>query len=109
MNDLKVLNRVMTSLNKISTLYINTPSGRIEEDKWIELVRESIEKNQENKTFSRLKTYCKENCAWLNEEDEIEKYSLELYASRIFENKSWVGFSEFKEQYMEDICQLKLF
>ena len=72
-----------------------TTSGTYSKDKWIMLVNKSIEEKQESHIFKMLMDYSLRECAWITEIEEAEKYALNLYSCRIWEDPVWVGYEEF--------------
>ena len=42
---------------------------------------------------------CKEHTYWLKTKAELEHYTLELYAARIFDNPKWVDYEAFAKHY----------
>lgn len=72
-----------------------TPSGTYLKDKWINLVNNSIKEKGEAHIFDMLIDYAFRECAWINEKEEAERYALNLYSCRIWEDPVWVGYEEF--------------
>ena len=87
--------------DKISTYRngIGTNIGDVEESLWRRLVKDLINKHDEQELHQQLRAWVKENCLWLKTEAEIELEALELHASRIFDDQEWVGFIPFNRQY----------
>lgn len=88
-NDKKISN----SISQVVTL-----SGIYEKDKWILLVNKKLDEKQECQIFKMLIDYALNNCAWITETEEAEKYALSLYSSRIWEDPVWVGYKEFNRE-----------
>ena len=65
---------------------IQTDLGDIRNDVWRDLVRELLE-------------WEKEHTYWLKTKAELEHYTLELYAARIFDNPKWVDYEAFAKHY----------
>lgn len=69
---------------------IQTDLGDIRNDVWRDLVRELIVRSHEEDLFDKLLEWEKEHTYWLKTKAELEHYTLELYAARIFDNPKWV-------------------
>ena len=91
--------------NKVTTYRsgVATNIGDIVSDVWIEAMEHLIKESNEESIYHALKEYCKDTCAWLHTEKELHMYTLELHSSRIFENKDWVGYTDFKTKYMKEL------
>lgn len=121
MNQLRVHYRVMTSINEKvrlegktiykmkSIIYMDTPSGKIEENEWINRVKDLVKENKEDTLFNKLKKYSLNELAWIKEEEKAEQYALKLYAMRIWECEDWMDKDLFNQFYLEDKVQLSLF
>lgn len=72
---------------------IQTDLGDIRNDVWRDLVRELIVRSHEEDLFDKLLEWEKEHTYWLKTKAELEHYTLELYAARIFDNPKWVDYS----------------
>ena len=66
---------------------------------WLELVRELIVRSHEEDLFDKLLEWEKEHTYWLKTKAELEHYTLELYAARIFDNPKWVDYEAFAKHY----------
>ena len=71
---------------------IQTDLGDIRNDVWCDLVRELIVRSHEEDLFDKLLEWEKEHTYWLKTKAELEHYTLELYAARIFDNPKWVDY-----------------
>ena len=71
---------------------IQTDLGDIRNDVWRDLVRELIVRSHEEDLFDKLLEWEKEHTYWLKTKAELEHYTLELYAARIFDNPKWVDY-----------------
>ena len=71
---------------------IQTDLGDIRNDVWRDLVRELIVRSHEEDLFDKLLEREKEHTYWLKTKAELEHYTLELYAARIFDNPKWVDY-----------------
>lgn len=96
-----------TKVGEKSRTEFEVKKGIIEENKWYEQAMELIQKYNEVHILEALKIYCKKHCAWLQSDDELYKYCVELHVSRIFENPEWLGYEEFRNSDKE--MQVKLF
>ena len=72
---------------------IQTDLGDIRNDVWRDLVRELIVRSHEEDLFDKLLEWEKEHTYWLKTKAELEHYTLELYAARIFDNPKWVDYA----------------
>lgn len=73
---------------------IQTDLGDIRNDVWRDLVRELIVRSHEEDLFDKLLEWEKEHTYWLKTKAELEHYTLELYAARIFDNPKWVDYQK---------------
>lgn len=78
---------------------IQTDLGDIRNDVWLDLVRELIVRSHEEDLFDKLLEWEKEHTYWLKTKAELEHYTLELYAARIFDNPKWVDYEAFAKHY----------
>ena len=78
---------------------IQTDLGDIRNDVWRDLVRELIVRSHEEDLFDKLLEWEKEHTYWLKTKAELEHYTLELYAARIFDNPKWVDYEAFAKHY----------
>lgn len=78
---------------------IQTDLGDIRNDVWRDLVRELIVRSHEEDLFDKLLEWEKEHTYWLKTKAELEHYTLELYAARIFDNPRWVDYEAFAKHY----------
>lgn len=74
-----------------------TNAGEFEIDEWRKEIREAIEKSGENELLERIKQHCRENCAWLHKEEDIEEYAMSCLASRAY--RYWNDFDN-QEEYI---------
>ena len=49
--------------------------------------------------FDKLLEWEKEHTYWLKTKAELEHYTFELYAARIFDNPKWVDYEAFAKHY----------
>lgn len=80
---------------------IQTDLGDIRNDVWRDLVRELIVRSHEEDLFDKLLEWEKEHTYWLKTKAELEHYTLELYAARIFDNPKWVDYEAFAKHYLD--------
>ena len=90
-----------TAYGTISEILQNCPLylGDIRNDVWRDLVRELIVRSHEEDLFDKLLEWEKEHTYWLKTKAELEHYTLELYAARIFDNPKWVDYEAFAKHY----------
>lgn len=67
-----------------------TPSGELRKNEWYEKLHMAIIEEGETELFMKIKEHCREQCAWLHSEREIEEYSMEILAGRNY--KAWKEF-----------------
>lgn len=76
-----------------------TNAGEFVPQEWREKIKEAIEQAGEMELLENLKNYCREHCAWLHKESEIEDYAMDVLASRAY--LCWEGFNPIdKKKYM---------
>lgn len=61
-----------------------TNAGEFEVGEWRNAVREIIELSGESELLEQIKAHCREQCAWLHKESDIEEYAMECLASRAY-------------------------
>lgn len=103
--------QVTATKDKVSYTYeisVVTDHGSYSEKEWFGLVEKQAKELFEENILELLKQHSLKELAWINTDEEAYKYALELYASRIWENESWVGYEEFniqlhKKEHVEQI------
>lgn len=103
--------QVTATKDKVSYTYeisVVTDHGNYSEKEWFGLVEKQAKELFEENILELLKQHSLKELAWINTDEEAYKYALELYASRIWENKDWVGYEEFniqlhKKEHVEQI------
>ena len=88
-----------------SRVGVQTDCGDIEITLWCELVHKLIDEHNEQELFNHLKVWVMNNCKWLTDKQEIERETLELHASRIFDNPCWIGYMAFNQKYRPEILE----
>lgn len=61
-----------------------TKIGDFSPEKWRETVRKAIEDAGETELLEEIKQHCREHCAWLHKEADIEEHSMECLVSRAY-------------------------
>lgn len=84
-----------------------TPVGDIEKGTWEHLVQEVMKREKEEKLYSHLLEWVQNHYPWLHDTQEKKEYTLELYASRIFDNPEWRDYLAFNQKYRPEILQNK--
>lgn len=79
---------------------VMTDLGDIEESVWVEAARRLVRRNDDQRICDLLLENTKE-LGWHRTDAEREKYTLELYAARIFENEKWVDYQKFRLKMLE--------
>lgn len=67
-----------------------TNVGDLKKEDWISKTREIVEVAGETQLLEDIKVHCRENCAWLHKEPDIEEHALECLVRRSY--KHWEGF-----------------
>lgn len=88
-----------------SRVGVQTDCGDIEITLWCELVHKLIDEHNEQELFNHLKVWVMNNCKWLTDKQDIERETLELHASRIFDNPCWIGYMAFNQKYRPEILE----
>lgn len=69
-----------------------TKAGEFLPEEWKKLTLQEIEKAGKMELLERIKQHCREHCAWLRREPEIEEYAMGCLCSRAYEY--WPDFQE---------------
>lgn len=67
-----------------------TPAGIFLPEEWREKALEAIEKEGEKELLENIKERCREQCAWLHSEKEIEEHAIKCLCSRAY--RYWEDF-----------------
>lgn len=67
-----------------------TNAGELYPEEWKRRVRKQIEKEDQTDLLKKIKQHCREHCAWLRKESEIEEYAMQCLCSRAYEY--WTDF-----------------
>lgn len=78
---------------------VQTKLGDIEISKWMDLMRELIEKAGEQALHAALIEWYTEHNYTKASKAEIARKALESHSHRIFENEEWVDFLPFNRRY----------
>lgn len=78
---------------------IMTNIGDIEENEWAQLMVDLIIRSGETALQEQLRLWAKEHCAWLHTKKEVERYALEIHATRLFDNPQWADYELFNREY----------
>ena len=84
---------------------VMTKIGDIEESGWVRYAEELIRRNNDEAFFKQLKSWYRETAAWLRDEKELHRYSLECFVARIFDNPQWVDYVAFNRLYRPEIVE----
>lgn len=60
-----------------SAEYFDTELGRMEIGKWYAAVKEAAEADGLTDLLEAIKEHCRQHCAWLKKETDVEHYALE--------------------------------
>lgn len=78
---------------------VMTKIGDIEAKEWIRYAEELIRRNNDEEKFKHLKNWYRETTAWLHDEKELHRYTLECFVARIYDDPNWVDYVAFNERY----------
>lgn len=67
-----------------------TPVGTFLPEEWKKRVRAAIEAEGELALLERVKEHCRERCAWLHTENDLEEYAMECMCDRAY--RHWDDF-----------------
>lgn len=67
-----------------------TPAGSFLPEEWKKRAMAAIEAEGEIDLLGEIKAYCKEHCAWLHTEKELEEYAIDCICSRAY--RYWEDF-----------------
>ena len=84
---------------------VMTKIGDIEQQDWIRYAEELIRRNNDETLFKQLKSWYRETTAWLRDEKDLHRYSLECFVARIYDNPDWVDYAAFNERYRPEVLQ----
>ena len=87
-----------------SRVGVQTAIGDILDNVWREAVEHVALRDYESWLVDALEEWSKK-LPFLSGRGEARKYALELYSSRIFDNKQWVGYIEFNRKYRPDVVK----
>lgn len=71
-----------------------TNAGDLKKGDWISKTREIVEAVGETELLEDIKAHCRENCAWLHKESEIEEHALECLTYRVYRHWDDFQFNE---------------
>lgn len=69
-----------------------TPAGTFLPEEWKKRARAAIEAEGELALLERVKEHCRERCAWLHTEDDLEEYAIDCTCSRSY--RHWKDFED---------------
>ena len=67
-----------------------TPAGTFLPEEWKKRAKAAIEAEGELALLERVKDHCREHCAWLHTESDLEEYAIECTCSRSY--RCWEDF-----------------
>lgn len=68
----------------------HTPMGEFEPEEWKKRALAEIEAENKKELLESIKDYCREHCAWLHKEKDVEEYAIECLCSRAY--RQWKDF-----------------
>lgn len=80
---------------ELSISEIVTPSGIFLKDEWVKLIYQYMDDKNESYIFDMLMEYVKQECLWINTNEDANNLALDLYSNRIWEKSNWVEFETF--------------
>ena len=88
---------------RLVTLYgyqtrYRTNAGEFSPEEWKEGALREIRKEKKEPLLEKIKNHCREHCAWLSKEQEIEEYAISCLCNRAYEH--WGGFETGDFPYM---------
>ena len=66
-------------------------------------MRRLISRLGETELQEQLQQWVKENCAWVHTVEQVEQHSLELHAARVFDDPTWISYTDFNRRYRPDL------
>lgn len=72
------------------TNYKKTLFGEIEYSVWYEIAKRIIVLSGNEDLLERVKAHCREHCAWIHKEQEIEEYAIECVMDEAY--MAWEDF-----------------
>lgn len=80
-----------------------TTAGEFTPEAWREAIKKAIQDNGEWELCEKIKEYCQKECAWLKKLQDLEDYSMDCLAGRIY--LKWPEFCfEKKEREEKEGC-----
>lgn len=70
--------------------FYQTPIGALLPEDWRRRIKAEIEEAGETELLARLKERCREYCAWIRKEQDLEDYAMDILASRAY--LEWTDF-----------------
>lgn len=68
----------------------HTPAGIFFPEEWRVKALEAIQADGETELLEKIKEHCRENCAWLRKEKDLEEYAVDCLCSRAY--RHWPEF-----------------
>lgn len=69
-----------------------TPAGTFLPEEWKKRAMAAIEAEGELDLLTRVKEHCREHCAWLRTESDLEEYAMECLCDRAY--RHWKDFED---------------
>lgn len=75
------------------SVYYETNAGEISPKQWLEIMRECVAASGSEQILEKIREHVKRDCAWLKTDKDIEEYSLNILAGRIYnQGRAWSNF-----------------
>jgi len=84
---------------------MQTNLGDIEEETWIALARDLIDRTGEQELFSWMLAWEKEHTFYCQTKKELEFEALNSHISRIFDDEAWCDFIPFNRKYRPEVLK----
>ena len=85
-SDLNLSEKIRQVVNSIGGIsFKKTQFGSIEDINYYPLMKEFIEIAGKSELLKTVKDYCREHCAWLKTENDIENHAIDCLLSKAYE------------------------
>lgn len=73
--------------------YYETDAGEFSPEQWLKIMRECVAASGSGQILEKICEEVKRDCVWLKTDKEIEEYSLNILAGRIYnQGRAWSNF-----------------
>ena len=75
------------------SVYYETDAGEFSPEQWLKIMRECVAASGSEQILEKICEEVKRDCVWLKTDKEIEEYSLNILAGRIYnQGRAWSNF-----------------